>query len=216
VNGPGRAGTSESRDRLGVLGGTFDPIHFGHLDAADAARKALGLEQVLFIPAHDSPLRAGEPHAAGFHRFAMAALAINGCPGYRVSDLELSRAGRSYTIDTLRELHTHGWLPSQLHFIVGADAFAEVARWRGYPEILDAARFVVISRPGTSLADAVPAQLRGNPRVIPVEAHTRDVSSTVIRRRLAEHKPIDDLVPGAVARHIVAHALYTTLPLEQR
>ena len=202
--------------RLGVLGGTFDPIHYGHLDAADAARNALGLDQILFIPAHDSPLRAGMPHAAGVHRFAMIALAINGCPGYQVSDLELTREGRSYTIDTLRELHTHGWRPSQIHFILGADAFADVTRWRGYPDILDAARFVVISRPGTLLADAVPAELRGDSRVIPVEAHTRDVSSTMIRQRLIEHTPIDDLVPAAVARHIAAHALYTTVPLAQR
>ena len=212
---PGASAT-ESRGLLGVLGGTFDPIHFGHLDAAEAARTALGLDQILLIPAHDSPLRGGEPQAAGFHRFAMAALAIDGCPGYQVSDLELSRAGRSYTIDTLRELHTRGWPSSHLHFIVGADAFADIARWHGYPDILDAARFVVISRPGTSLADAVPPELRGDPRVIPVEAHTRDVSSTMIRRRLVEQKPIDDLVPGAVARHIVAHALYTTVPLAQR
>ena len=216
MSGVSRASASESRGLIGVLGGTFDPIHFGHLDAAEAARTALGLEQILFIPAHDSPLRTGEPHAAGFHRFAMAALAINDCRGYQVSDVELTRAGRSYTIDTLRELHTHGWAASRLHFILGADAFADIARWRGYPEILDAARFVVISRPGTPLADAVPSELRGDPRVIPIEGHTRDVSSTMIRQRLLDNRPIDDLVPAAVARHIVAHALYTTVPLARR
>jgi len=177
-------------------------------EATDAARQALDLDQVLFIPAHDSPLRGAEPYAAGFHRFAMVALAINGHAGYQVSDLELTREGRSYTIDTLRELQTQGWPPSQLHFIVGADAFAEIARWRGYPEILDTARFVVISRPGTPLASAVPPELRGDPRVMSVDAHTRDVSSTVIRARLEAGRPIDDLVPRAVARHIVAHKLY--------
>ncbi len=194
--------------RLGVLGGTFDPVHFGHLDAADAARQALGLDEVLFVPAHDSPLRTGEPHAAGFHRFAMVALAINGCAAYRVSDIELSRAGRSYTTDTLRELRTHGWTPAQLHFIVGADPFADIARWRDYPAILDDARFVVIARPGTRLQDAVPRELRDDTRVIPVEAETRDVSSTMIRQRLSDDAPIDDLVPPAVARHILAHNLY--------
>jgi nicotinate-nucleotide adenylyltransferase len=195
--------------RLGVLGGTFDPIHFGHLDAADAARKALELDEILFLPAHDSPLRAGEPQAAGFHRFAMVALAINGCAAYRVSDVELSRAGRSYTIDTLRELHTHGWGPAQLHFIVGADAFADIARWRDYPAILDEARFVVLARPGTRLEDAIPRELRDDHRVIPVEAATRDVSSTMIRQRLRGAASIDDLVPAAVARHILAHHLYS-------
>ena len=195
--------------RLGVLGGTCDPVHFGHLDAADAARTALGLDEILFMPAHGSPLRGGEPHAPGFHRFAMVALAINGCAAYRVSDIELSRAGRSYTADTLRELHTHGWTPSQLHFIVGADAFADIARWRDYPAIRDAACFVVIARPGAPLDYAVPPELRNDDRVIPVEAATRDVSSTMIRRRLADAASIDDLVPAAVARHIVAHHLYS-------
>lgn len=194
--------------RLGVLGGTFDPVHFGHLDAADAARKALSLDEVLFVPAHDAPLRSAEPHAAGFHRFAMVALAINGCSMYRVSDIELSRAGRSYTADTLRELHTQGWTPSQLFFIVGADAFADIARWRDYPAILDAAHFAVVARPGMTLDAALPPELRRDNRVVPVEAATRDVSSTTIRQRLGEGQPIDDLVPAAVARHILAHHLY--------
>lgn len=194
--------------RLGVLGGTFDPIHFGHLDAADAARKALALDEVLFVPAYDSPLRSAEPRANGFHRFAMVALAINGCSLYRASDIEVSRAGRSYTADTLRELHTQGWTPSQLFFIVGADAFADIARWRDYPAILEAARFAVVARPGTTLDAALPPELRHDNRVIPVEAVTRDVSSTTIRQRLEDGSPIDDLVPAAVARHILAHHLY--------
>ena len=113
--------------RLGVLGGTFDPIHLGHLDAADAARSALALDEVLFVPSHDPPHRPVEPRATAFHRFALTALAVNDRPGCRVSDLELVRDGGSYTSDTLRSLHAAGWPAWQIFFILGADAFAEIA-----------------------------------------------------------------------------------------
>ena len=209
--------------RLGVFGGTFDPVHHGHLDAARAARSALGLEEILFVPSKDPPHRPLVPHATAFQRFALTALAINGLDGCRVSDMELVRDGRSYTSDTLRQLHASGWTPRQLFFIVGADAFAEIATWREYPAVIDLAQFVVIARPGT----AIEAALSRNPELRPrvgapameptregatgiyvVEATTRDVSSTTIRERLAAGQGIDDLVPSAVARHIVAHHLY--------
>ena len=210
--------------RVGVLGGTFDPIHFGHLDAAEAARASLELDEVLFIPAHDPPHKPGEPHASAFHRFALVSLAIQEWPGYRASDMELGREGASYTVDTLRALHACGWNPSKLFFIVGADAFAEIATWREFPTVLDLAQFAVISRPGSPLDDAMARAPHLGSRVrIPtsrawndedgtaiylVEARTRDVSSTAIRARLAERKAVDDLVPAAVARHIIAHHLY--------
>jgi nicotinate-nucleotide adenylyltransferase len=211
--------------RLGVLGGTFDPVHFGHLDAADAARSALSLSEVLFVPSHDPPHRLIDPHASAIHRFALVALAINGCPGYRVSDLELRRQGNSYTSDTLRSLHAQGWEASQIFFILGADALAEIATWHAYPAVLDAAHFAVVARPGTTIegalartpdlrprarrpADGVDA--RGGTSIFLVEARTRDVSSTTIRQRIAAHHSIDDVVPLPVARHIAAHHLYIT------
>jgi nicotinate-nucleotide adenylyltransferase len=210
------------RTRLGLLGGTFDPIHFGHLDAADAALRALALDEIRFIPSHDPPHRPSDPRASAFHRFALVALAIDGNATYRASDLELRRDGPSYTTDTLRAMQTEGWDPSQIFFILGADAFAEIATWREFPTVLDAANFVVIARPGTSL-DAAAARtpsLRGRMRrpdgafehegtfVFLIQAQTRDVSSTTIRARLAAGQSIADLVPAAVARHIVAHKLY--------
>jgi nicotinate-nucleotide adenylyltransferase len=214
--------------RLGLLGGTFDPIHYGHLDAADAAFTALGLSQVRLIPSHDPPHRPAEPHASAFHRFALLSLAISGEPWMVASDQELQRTGApSYTIDTLRDMHAEGWDPSQLFFILGADAFAEIASWRSYPNVLDAANFAVIARPGTTLSAAaarVPALEHrmqpgttttvagaSKPSIFLVEARTRDVSSTQIRDRLAARQPIDDLVPPAVARHIHAHHLYGAL-----
>ncbi len=209
--------------RLGVIGGTFDPIHYGHLDAADAARTALALDEILVVPTHDPPHRPVDPRATAFHRFALAALAIDGRDGWRLSDMELRRPGRSYTWDTLRALHESGWDASQIFFILGTDAFAEIASWRAYPEVLDAANFVVIARPGTTLAQALartpdlvaragtPAGAGAAPertRVVLVEANTRDVSSTIIRQRLTAGQAIDDLVPPAVVRHILVHALY--------
>jgi nicotinate-nucleotide adenylyltransferase len=198
--------------RLGILGGTFDPIHFGHLDVADAARRAMSLDQVWLIPSCDPPHRPADPVASAFHRFALVALAIQGNDALRVSDIEVTRTGPSYSVDTLRALAGMGWQPSQLFFILGSDAFAEIATWHEFPAVLEAANFVVIARPGTTLADAFARTpslaARLGTSVFPVEAHTRDVSSSTIRARLAARQPIDDLVPAAVARHIVAHHLY--------
>jgi len=198
--------------RLGLLGGTFDPIHVGHLDAADAARAALGLDEIVVIPSHDPPHRPTDPRASAFHRFAMAVLAVDGREGYRASDIELRREGPSYTALTLRELHGCGWRPAQLFFIIGSDAFAEIATWYGYPAILDACEFAVISRPGTT----IPSALARTPDVASrvgttihlVEAPTSDVSSTGIRARLAAGDSISGLVPLSVARHIDRHQLY--------
>jgi nicotinate-nucleotide adenylyltransferase len=210
--------------RLGILGGTFDPIHCGHLDAGDAACAALSLDAILLIPAHDPPHRPIDPCASVHHRFALVSLAIAGRDAYRVSDMELVRQGPSYTADTLRSLHAKGWRASQLFFILGTDAFAEIAAWYGFPSFLDLAHFVVIARPGTTIetAAARTPQLRarmcgapqvdsiadGPTRIFLVEAQTHDVSSTAIRKRLAAAQPIDDLVPAPVARHILKHHLY--------
>jgi nicotinate-nucleotide adenylyltransferase len=211
--------------RLGLLGGTFDPVHSGHLDAADAARSALALDDVLFVPSHDPPHRPIDPHASAFHRFAMVALALDGRQGFGVSDAELLRKGSSYTWDTLRALHEAGWQPSQLFFIVGADAFAEIATWHKFPAVLDATHFVVIARQSTTIEQALArtpdlrhrarravghVETDGPTAVFLVDAHTRDITSTTIRARVAARQPIDELVSPAVARHIAANHLYAT------
>jgi nicotinate-nucleotide adenylyltransferase len=208
--------------RLGILGGTFDPIHLGHLDTARAARHAMMLDEVRLIPSCDPPHRPADPLASPFHRFALVALAIQDDEWLRASDMELTRTGPSYTVDTLRTLAAEGWEASQLFFILGSDAFAEIATWREFPAVLDAAQFVVIARPGTTLDSAVArtSDLRTRIRrpdetpratgtsIFLVEAHTRDVSSSTIRARLAARQPIDDLVPPPVARYIGKHHLY--------
>ena len=209
--------------RLGILGGTFDPIHVGHLDAAEAAIAALALNDMLLVPAHDQPLRTIEPRATVYHRFALAVLAVEDRRDWRVSDLELVRQGPSYTEDTLIALRHDGWRASQIFFILGSDAFASIASWQGYPRLLDLAHFVVIARPGTTIDDATARspELRSRTslplqneehdaptRIFLLHAHTRDVSSTIIRERLAGGLPVDDLVPPRVARHIQKHHLY--------
>lgn len=193
--------------RIGVLGGTFDPIHVGHLAAADAVRRALALDQVLLVPARHPPHRGQHPDASPYHRFAMVALAVAGADGLVASDLELGRPGPSYTSTTLRTLHARGLPAAGIYFITGADAFAEITTWKDYPEILELAHFVVVDRPGVSRASlpAAPAHAVG---VVFVEAATPEVSSTAIRRRIRAGESIAGLVPDLVGAHIERHGLY--------
>jgi nicotinate-nucleotide adenylyltransferase len=215
--------------RTGVLGGTFDPIHLGHLAVAAGAQRRLGLDEVLLLPLRVGPHRAAPPVASPFHRFAMTALAALAAPGaVRACDLELSRPGTSYTAETLRALHAAGWAPGELFFLTGADAFAEIGTWREYPALLDLAHFVACARPGWSVASlpsrlpdlaarmtevpaAVPPAAGGADaacRVFLVDCPTPDVSSTTVRARARAGLPIADLVPPEVAHYIRRHGLY--------
>jgi nicotinate-nucleotide adenylyltransferase len=212
--------------RIGILGGTFDPIHGGHLDAARAAESALDLTAIVLIPVNIPPHRP-QPVASSHHRFAMVALAIAGRSRWRVSDIELGIGSPSFTTGTLSRIHEQGLLPTELFFIVGADAFAEIESWMEYPAILDQAHFVVISRPGFPVS-RIPVRLpalecrmaagtdvasRPGPSIFLIDAPTADVSSTAIRRSLAEGASIAGLVPAAVQQHIEQHALYSASPL---
>jgi len=135
--------------RIGLLGGTLDPIHLGHVETAAAAKRALDLDRVYVLPSRVPPHRSQQPVASGYHRFAMTALAVNGLDGLAASDVELRTPGPSYTADTLSRFRERSGLsPSQIFFITGADAFAEIETWYRYPEVLDLANFVVVSRPG--------------------------------------------------------------------
>lgn len=210
--------------RLGVLGGTFDPVHLGHLAVARVATAALALDGVRFIPAHVPPHRAG-PHASAADRLAMTALAIEGTPGWSVSDMEIRRAGPSYSYDTLTALAAADHLAaSQICFLIGTDAFAEIATWSRYPAVLDLAHFVVVARPGFgigTLRTRVPALAErmttpeglargpaGATRIVLLEAATPDVSSTAIRARAARGESLEGLVSAPVAQYIRQHALY--------
>jgi nicotinate-nucleotide adenylyltransferase len=214
--------------RIGLLGGTLDPIHVGHLDTALAARQALALDRVIVLPSRVPPHRQHQPVASRYHRFAMAALAVNGVEGLAVSDIELCAPEPSYTADTLERFRNSSGLPaSQIFFIAGADAFAEIETWHRYPEVLDLSHFVVVSRPGfpveglrdrlpglaPRMVSARPEQTAGGfPAIFLVNAVTSDVSSTGLRRRLRAGEALTGLVPASVERHIVQHGLYIDGP----
>lgn len=219
--------------RLGILGGTLDPIHCGHMAAAAAARDAFGLPDVLVLPSRVPPHRPVQPVASPFHRFAMACLAVSGIPRLRASDDELRSEGPTYTADTLDRLHATGVDASQIFFITGADAFADIATWKRYPDVLDLANFVVVARPGHHI-DALAAKLpslAGRMRPVPaagtaaandgrtviylLHAPTPDVSSTVVRDRLRRGDAITGLVPPLVETHIHQHQLYSSVSADQ-
>lgn len=214
--------------RIGLLGGTFDPIHMGHLDLASAAAAALQLTQVLVIPANVPPHRA-KPLTSSFHRFAMVALAAAGRSGWRASDVELRHEAPSYTSTTLRRFEDRGYKASELFFLIGADAFADIMTWRDFPRILDRAHFTVVSRPGrpvAELAERLPAlaarmvpaaAFADGPRtsIILIDGTTADVSSTAIRAKLARGEAIDGMVEPRVQQHIEQHGLYR-LPTPER
>jgi nicotinate-nucleotide adenylyltransferase len=195
-------------NRVGILGGTFDPIHNGHLGAAQAARRALSLDRIMLMPARMPPHRSSEPRASAFHRFAMAALAATTMPDVEVSDLELRRDGPSYTSITLERLIADGYQRSELFFILGADAFAEIATWHDYPRLFELSDFVVVSRPGFRAAPSPSGS-----GIFSVAAETPDVSSTEIRRRAGANESIDGMVPPIVADHIRRHRLYVPSPV---
>jgi nicotinate-nucleotide adenylyltransferase len=211
--------------RVGILGGTFDPVHCGHLDVGEAAQAALDLSRLVIIPSSVPPHRP-QPLASGFHRFAMVAIALANRPGWVASDVELRAAPPSYTATTLRYFQERGYAASELFFIVGADAFLEIGTWKDYPDILDRANFAVVSRPGcgagelpTRLPDLRPRMVpagqartqRIDPAIILIDAETADVSSTAIRQRRAEGLSIAGMVPAGVQQHIERHGLYTSM-----
>ena len=217
--------------RIGVLGGTFDPVHHGHLDAAGAARQALALAEVVLMPSRVPPHKASPAPASAHHRFAMAALACSGQEGLQVSDLELRSSEPSYTSLTLQQLAKDGYAPSQLFFIVGSDAFAEIEHWHDYPAILRRSHFAVVARAGRPLAELhdrlpaladrmhepgvglTPGAPNGATAIWLVDARTRNVSSSSIRRRLAAAEPTGDLLPDVVAAYIARHRLYGSTTL---
>jgi len=210
-----------SQARLGWLGGTFDPIHYGHIDVAHAARTALGLETVYLVPARLPPHRAA-PVASADHRLAMATLAANGHDWLRVSDVELAAPGPSYTVDTLDRLAARGMDLRSLHVITGADAFADILSWKDAERLLDRCHFIVVSRRGCAapelrralpalaprMIDASVCQSAAQPSIFLVDAPTAPVTATEVRERASTGRSLEGLVPRAVEAYINSHELY--------
>ncbi|MCU0560048.1 MAG: nicotinate-nucleotide adenylyltransferase [Desulfobacterales bacterium] len=216
---------------IGLFGGTFDPIHFGHLRSAVEVGEAFGLEQVVLIPAAVPPHKGRGAMAPAADRLRMIELAVAGAPGLAVSDVELRRAGPSYTIDTVR--HFQDQLPAgDIALIMGLDAFSEIDTWKFYREILAAVAVIVISRPahhqdpGRSARARVESVLAAVFSPEAIEATTEgfraeglksvtvqpvtalDISSTRIRQMIGAGRSIRYLAPAAVVAHIQAKGLY--------
>lgn len=197
-----------SAARLGIVGGTFDPIHYGHLIIAEEARIRYALTAVLFIPAGEPPHK---PHgqADGEQRLLMVNLAIEDHPQFFASRLELDRSGPSYTIDTMRALRTRS-PRTEFFLIVGADAALEFHSWREPAAILALARVVAASRPGYPLEQL--SALRHDPRLAGIETMPvpgLDISSTALRARMHAGHGLRYLVPDSVASFIAKEGLYT-------
>jgi nicotinate-nucleotide adenylyltransferase len=195
--------------RLGIFGGSFDPVHSGHLALARACQQQVGLDEVWFMPTAVQPLKARGPHASDGDRVEMLRLATVDEPAWRVCTLEVERGGRSYTVDTLRQLHEE--LPeSELFFLIGADAIRDVAQWKEPREIFRLATPLVVHRPGEAPPDLVTLGALCTNATQPqiVNMPLADVSSTEIRRRVTVGESIDSLTPTAVTQYIAAHGLY--------
>jgi nicotinate-nucleotide adenylyltransferase len=197
--------------RLGILGGTFDPIHVGHLAVAKAAMECARLDRVLFIPSAEPPHR-GAALARAEDRLAMAELAVVGEPRFEVSDAEVKRGGRSYTVDTLAELgRTH---PSdELFLILGWDAARLFRTWHEPERVGKLASLVIVDRPGLNVTGSEMASLGLDPaRVILCHHPTPDVSGSALRQEIAEGQLVAGQLSPAVERYIADHHLYLSWP----
>lgn len=202
--------------QIGVFGGTFDPVHIGHLIMAEAVVEALGLDRLLFVPAQRSPLKADDPSASDDDRLAMLEAAIAGAPRFAVDRVDLDRPPPSYTVDTLRLLAERN-PGAALFFVVGLDSFLDLARWRDPAGIAALAHLAVVDRPGYAASAAErDVRLTAATARLPfllgrwtlVDAPLIDLSATDIRRRAAEGRSIRWRVPDTVAAHIAARGLY--------
>ena len=225
-----------SAPRIGILGGTFDPIHVGHLDAALAAKQALALNEVLIVPSRLTPHKSPKEQVPWHHRFTMSEIATADIPDMRVSDVELKMpsSSPSYTSLTLQQLSESGYSSQELFFIIGSDAFSEIEQWHNYPNLIEQSHFVVISRSGLSNVEVrkkIPS-LSGRMRTISatkdqiadldrttkslsiwlIETKTRNVSSSEVREALSKNQSTEGLLPAAVRSYISKHHLYSNRP----
>ena len=191
--------------RIGIFGGTFDPVHTGHIEAAEAVRRSLGLDRMLLVVANEPWQKEGlRPVTPAEDRFALVVAATEGHPGLEPSRLELERGGPSYTVDTVDELH-RAEPGSDLVLVVGADVVADLPTWHDEARLRDEVTLAVVSRPGSPAVEPPPGW-----RSVAVPVAPVDVSSTELRERLADGRPVDGLVPEAVMRCIRRRGLYAT------
>ncbi len=203
-------GADGARVHLGIMGGTFDPIHIGHLAVAEQAREAIGLDAVVFVPAGMPVFKLDRAVSPAADRLEMCRLAVRDNPAFDVSDIEIRRGGRTYTVDTLRELKA--LLPEnvELWFITGADAVASIVKWRESAAIAGLAKLIAVTRPGFPLTEEKRAEIEhaGNFDVAYMEATALSISSSDLRARVAAGKSIRYLTMASVRDYIESHGLY--------
>ncbi len=211
--------------RIGVYGGTFNPIHFGHLRAAEEIRERFRMPEVIFVPSFIPPHKDAGDIVDPAHRLAMVNLALEGADGFSVSEVEISRRGKSYSIDTVIELKA-ARPEGEVTFIMGLDAFLEIETWHKYREIFGECDFIVTTRPGsdaTSWADAVPATSEdafkrtaeeevfehiSGKKLIFTKVSSLDISATSIRKAIKSGASARFLLPESTRRYIDEHGLY--------
>ena len=196
--------------RIGVFGGTFDPVHLGHLVAAEEATELLALDEMLFVPAGQPWFKAAEPVMDAAHRLNMVRLAIESNRRFRVCGVEVARPGPSYTVDTLEHLRDASHSGTELFLVLGLDALAEMYRWRCPARVFELATVVGVTRPGAAfdpgpLSSVLPCAAE---RVIMLDVPLVDVGATELRRRASAGRSLRYLVPDGVEEYIREHGLY--------
>jgi len=198
-----------NKRRVGIMGGTFDPIHYGHLRAADDAHTAFDLSEVLFVPTGQPPHKAGKNITSAEDRYIMTILATVDCPYFNVSRIEIDRTGQSYTIDTIKSLRNMPeYADAELYFITGLDAVMDIVSWKTPEEIMSLCKFVAVSRHGYThkRMEELPEKLRS--AIIPLEIPLLAISSTELRDRVRRNWSIRFLVPPSVENYIIKKSLY--------
>ena len=200
--------------RIAIFGGSFDPVHVGHLDVAEAALCRHKLDLVFFVPARLQPHKPTEPHASGEQRLEMISLAIRTNPQFAVSDCEIRRPGKSFTVDTIREFRAALGPDAALFLIIGSDSLRDFSRWHGVNELASLCEIIVAARPNEPLSniDALseclaPEQIESMKR-LSITATANPTSATEIRRRRTQGEKITELVPAAVEDYVARNNLY--------
>ncbi|MFC1621108.1 nicotinate-nucleotide adenylyltransferase [Candidatus Omnitrophota bacterium] len=191
--------------RIGILGGTFDPIHNGHIHLARELCKKLFLKKIIFIPTYIPPHKPNTRISSEIHRYNMVKLAVARSKKFELSDIELERKGKSYSVDTLRQLKKRYGKRTQLFFITGSDSLKDIDRWKDMRDILKLCTFVVVKRPGFSMKNI-------DPRFLTLNINAKNISSSDMRRRIKNHQSIARLMPARVKNYAEKRGLYQANP----
>lgn len=199
--------------RVGIMGGTFDPIHLGHLVTAEAARSEFNMNKVVFVPSGQPPHKKGLEISNKEHRYIMTVLATSANPYFEVSRTEIDRPGESYAIDTVRYIRSKQQPDSELYFITGADAIMEIVTWKEVEELFEKCTFIAATRPGFNLSEMKSKLLKKLThnhlaKIIPLEVPAMAISSTDIRERVKDKRTIKYLLPESVENFIQKNDLY--------